>query len=154
VEFEATLRELQRVQQRIIVADRREPSLARSFPISATSRCSSSCSSNHVRPRSWSTWRKRSRLTRLSSEQEICKIHQIIEINEIFRDLARLVQGQHEAIEVKCNLGATATEVAQAEAQLTEATTTQGRKTRSEIDYTVIAAVALVVLILVLLYFL
>jgi syntaxin 7 len=41
-------------------------------------------------------------------EQAICKIHQeITEINEIFRDLARLVHGQHEAMEVlECNLGA------------------------------------------------
>ncbi|KAK3128767.1 hypothetical protein QOZ80_6BG0466060 [Eleusine coracana subsp. coracana] len=183
-EFQAALRELQRAQERVIAADRRETAAAsaaflRPFftPPSyndgddgASPSSSQGCSSIQMQPRQQLVEsRRRQELVQLDDddevtfnealvaerEREICKIQQeITEINEIFRDLATLVHGQHEAIEiVDCNLGTAAAETAQTQVQLTTASVTQGEKTRSETDCMVIAAVGFVVLILVLLYF-
>ncbi|GJN29243.1 hypothetical protein PR202_gb17447 [Eleusine coracana subsp. coracana] len=153
-EFQAALRELQRAQERVIAADRRETAAASAAFLrpfftppsyndattallrrrrrdAAASRCSRGNSLwSRGGGRSWSNW------------------------TTTTRDLATLVHGQHEAIEiVDCNLGTAAAETAQTQVQLTTASVTQGEKTRSETDCMVIAAVGFVVLILVLLYF-
>ncbi|RCV20872.1 hypothetical protein SETIT_4G093000v2 [Setaria italica] len=60
-------------------------------------------------------------------EREICKIQQeISEINEIFRDLAKLVHGQQGAIDiVESNIETAAMETSKGEEQLTRAALTQ-----------------------------
>ncbi|GJN00268.1 hypothetical protein PR202_ga17687 [Eleusine coracana subsp. coracana] len=140
-EFQAALRELQRVQERVIAADRRETAAAsaaflRPFfspPSYNGDGDGPSPSSSQGCSRGSSLWSRGGGRS---------------------WDLATLVHGQHEAIEiVECNLGAAAAETAQARVQLTKASVTQGEKTRSETDCMVIAAVGFVVLILVLLYF-
>lgn len=176
-EFEAALRQFQRVQERVIAADRRETASASAAflrPFFSPPSCDAASPSRtqaqqcnlQMQPQ-LARSRRTQELVRLDDEitfnealvaereREICKIQQeITEINEIFRDLATLVHGQHEAIEiVECNVGAAATETARAQVQLTKAAVAQGSTTKSETDCMVLAAVGLVVLILVLLYF-
>jgi syntaxin 7 len=170
VEFEASLRAFQRVQERIIAADWRQTTSYHDASPSRTGPYNGAGASGDHRKYYNIQMQQQQQLVESRRAQDLVHLEKEVtfnealvqeweqEIIEIFRELGKLIHGQHEAIEiVECNLGAAATETAQAEAELTEAGASQRRKTKSEeseTDCMVIAAVVLVVLILVLLYFL
>ncbi|KAL6606911.1 hypothetical protein ACP70R_042564 [Stipagrostis hirtigluma subsp. patula] len=158
IDFEAALREFQRVQRQVIAAERKEktaaayrarfappPSPAFAPPVArhaypnngalASPNDQQSAAQQHGLVES----RRTQELVLLDNEitfnealveereREILKIQQeITEINEIFRDLAMLVQDQHTAIDiVKSNLETAAMETSKAEEQITQAGVTQ-----------------------------
>jgi syntaxin 7 len=168
-EFEASLRAFQLVQERIVAADRRQATSYHDASPSRTGPCNGAGASGDHRKYYNTQMQQQQQLVESRRAQDLVHLEEVTfnealvqeweqEINEIFRDLAKLIHGQHEATEiVERNLGAATRETAQPEADLTEAGASQRRKTKSEeseTDCMVIAAVVLVVLILVLLYFL
>ncbi|KAL6861282.1 hypothetical protein ACP4OV_016982 [Aristida adscensionis] len=149
VDFEAALREFQRVERRVIAADRQEtaaaaassrapppfapPSRSHSYPNNRAPAIAGDQQDGLVESR------RTQELVLLDNEisfnealveereQEILKIQQeIAEVNEIFRDLATLVHDQHTAIDiVENNMETAAMETGKAEEHISEALVTQ-----------------------------
>ncbi|CAL5037624.1 unnamed protein product [Urochloa decumbens] len=171
-EFQAALGDLQWVQARIIEADRQETA-------AAAARRAQPQMFNHPPPpppppshggiqvmqqQQMVESRRRQELSLLDSEvtfnealveereREICKIEQeISEINEIFRELAKLVHGQQGAIDVvESNVETAAVETSKGEEQLTRASLAQ--ESNSSIKCLLLTALGLVMLIFTLVF--
>ncbi|XP_062232871.1 syntaxin-22-like [Phragmites australis] len=154
MDFEAALREFQRVQWRIVEADRQETSVAsyrtpfgppapshasHSRPYPNNGAATSAGQHRTTQTQQLVESRRTQELVLLDNEitfnealvqereQEILKIQQEInEINEIVRDLAKLVHDQHETIDiVESNLETAAMETSKAHEQISEAVVTQ-----------------------------
>ncbi|CAN6202035.1 unnamed protein product [Urochloa humidicola] len=168
-EFQAALGDLQWVQARIIEADRQETAAAaarRAPPqmFHPPSPPPPSHGGIQMQQQQMVESRRTQELALLDSEitfndalaeereREICKIQQeISEINEIFRDLAKLVHGQQEAIDVvESNVETAAMETSKGEEQLARASLTQ--ESNASIKCLLLTALGLVMLIFALVF--
>ncbi|KAJ1258667.1 hypothetical protein BS78_10G093100 [Paspalum vaginatum] len=143
MEFQAALGEFQRVQARIIEADRQETAAARRArpPTMLRPPSPPGCYDAAAAAAAAGGVAEGQELALLDDEiafnealveerereREICKIQQeISEINEIFRDLAKLVHNQQGDIDVvESNIETAAMETSKAAEQLSEAEATQ-----------------------------
>ncbi|CAN6198257.1 unnamed protein product [Urochloa humidicola] len=165
-EFQAALSGLQWVQARIIEADRQETAAAARrappqmfHPPSPPPKPSHGGIQMQQQQQQMVESRRMQELALLDSEitfnqalaeereREICKIQQeISEINEIFRELAKLVHGQQGAIDdVESNVETAAMETSKGEEQLTRASLTQ--ESNASIKCLLLTALGLVMLI-------
>ncbi|CAN6164545.1 unnamed protein product [Urochloa humidicola] len=165
-DFQAALRGLQWVQERIIEADRQETAAAarRAPPQMFHPPSPPPSHSIQMQQQQMVESRRTQELALLDSEitfnqalaeereREICKIQQeISEINEIFRELAKLVHGQQDAIDiVESNVKTAAVETSKGEEQLTRAAVAQ--ESNSSIKCLLLTALGLVMLIFTLVF--